>query len=137
MSLCQCRIGFFTLRDCEHAATATCSKCSRGVCGQHRDRSVPGTTLCLECAAIEEQAGRLPPVAAKTGGSFGGRSFYRRRDDFYRVQGHRPVYWGTLFDPFYDRYDVCAFHTHVHFHDHHSLVDDDSDQDVAASLMDS
>jgi hypothetical protein len=136
MSQCQCRIGFFTLRDCAHAATATCGKCGRGVCGQHLDHNVHGATICLECAAIEEQAGRLPPAPPKTGGSFGGRAFFRRRDDFYRVQGHRPVYWGYAQDPFYDRYDYCSFHVHYH-HDHAGVVDASDDNDIAASLMDS
>jgi hypothetical protein len=74
----------------------------------------------------------------RSGGSFGGRAFYRRRDEFYRSHAHRPVYWGTSIDPYYDRYDVCVFH--YHHHDHVFVgdgvgdgVDDGSDQDMAAS----
>ena len=136
MSNCQCRRGFFTLRDCEQPATATCSKCGRAVCSHHFDRSPPGGGLCVECAGIEEQEGRLPPLQVRSGGSFGGRAFYRRRDEFYRSHAHRPVYWGTSVDPYYDRYDICVFHYHDQYRDH-GLVDDGSDRDVAASLMDS
>ena len=136
MTKCQCREGFFTLRDCEQAATANCSKCGRAVCSRHFDRTPPGGGLCVECAGIEEQEGRLPPAKATTGGSFGGRSFYRRRDEFYRSHAHRPVYWGVVVDPYSDRYDVWSFHYH-HHHDHVIVTDDGSDRDVAASLMDS
>jgi hypothetical protein len=134
MSNCQCRIGFFTLRDCDRPAVAQCHLCQRGICSQHLDAGAAGGPLCLECAALEEQAGRLPAAAATSGGSFGGRNFFRQRDTLYRQQGYRPVYWGTTTDVYYDRYDYQSFHHHHHV----DRVDDgDDDAGVSASLMDS
>jgi hypothetical protein len=90
--------------------------------------------MCLECAALEEQAGRIPVAAATSGGSFGGRSFYRQRDTLYRQQHFRPVYWGTTTDVFYDRYDYHSFHHHHHV-DQLDVADDAAG--ASASLADS
>ena len=54
LDTCACKRGFFTLRDCENAATATCDICSRRVCAKHLAPRV-GATVCVECAAKQEE----------------------------------------------------------------------------------
>jgi hypothetical protein len=54
MSRCQCRAGFFALRDCDAAAVAECAVCRRLLCALH---IAPGSepTSCRDCWASQQQ----------------------------------------------------------------------------------
>jgi hypothetical protein len=120
---CACKRGFFTLRDCDNAATTTCSLCSRRVCDEHLAPRID-TKVCVECAARQEEAGTAGPYAAAgaAGTQPGGPtasgqpglgppleqldptdSAVRWRTRYYRDRGYSPVWWGT-YDPYWDNW---------------------------------
>lgn len=90
MNRCACKRGFYTLRDCENAASASCNRCMRGVCAEHLS---PSGGMCVECAAREQQAFDMEsfPTGAVVG----------RRARWYQSRGYEPMWWGTR-DPYYD-----------------------------------
>lgn len=114
---CACKRGFFTLRDCGQAATATCAICSRRVCQEHLAPE-QGQPVCVECAARQEEqagaAGTGAPagaagIAAAPGPALGpplerltptaSAVFWRTR--YYRRRNYGPMWWGTR-DPYWN-----------------------------------
>ena len=63
---CACKRGFFTLRDCGHSASTSCTSCTRRVCDEH----LAEAGLCVECVAKRdeersfERVDREPSLAA-------------------------------------------------------------------------
>jgi len=54
MNRCQCKAGFFALRDCEWNALTQCAVCRRMICAQHTAKdSQPAQ--CLDCSARSAQ----------------------------------------------------------------------------------
>ncbi|WP_026912445.1 hypothetical protein [Patulibacter minatonensis] len=108
---CACKRGFFTLRDCERAATRTCDVCRRRICDEHRAPRVQAT-VCVECSARQAEddaveplvrtdgrpgvgpvnAGEGPQVVAPEDAT-ASTARYRRR--YYDRHGYEPMWWGT------------------------------------------
>ena len=109
---CACKRGFFTLRDCENAATATCDVCRRRVCDDHRAPRVQAV-VCVECAAKQAEDEAVPPLPGSSAASPSASSRrdadgpelvgaddaalstvrYRRR--YYDRHGYEPMWWGS------------------------------------------
>jgi hypothetical protein len=134
---CACKRGFFTLRDCENAATTTCSLCSRRVCDEHLAPRID-TKVCVECAARQEEGGTpgaYGAVAGAAGPQPGGpgaaahqpglgpplerldptEGAVRWRTRYYRNYGYEPMWWGT-YDPYWNDWGYRSY-------------DDDDDDD--------
>jgi hypothetical protein len=132
MKGCECKGGFFALRDCDQPVANTCTRCSRGVCSRHLSPA-SGFTECLDCWARErdeEQAeqqpnddGSMPPPrkSVDEGTSLDEDWAYGYRHRYYRG-GYRPLYVGTAAGVYYSTYDTRSF-------DRHSTSDGDSGYD--------
>jgi len=116
MSGCECKTGFFALRDCQEPALQRCKSCHRQMCRRHGspDRS---KGRCLDCAARAEPASppasRLPgsrhvPKADTENTALDDHWVYNYRHRFYS-SGYLPIYAGTHHSSYYDRYDARAF----------------------------
>ncbi len=108
MERCQAKIGFFSLRDCPEAAVRKCVDCNRSMCPAHLSQQ-SGHTRCLDCegkAAEAKGATGTPPMDRPlTDPGWA----YRYRHRFYGAAGFAPIYFGTMYDPYYDDYDLRAF----------------------------
>lgn len=105
---CACKRGFFTLRDCENAASGTCDVCRRRVCDAHRAPRVQAV-VCVECAARQAEDEAVPPLPGSAGGPAPGAtagpeivgaadaaaSTARFRRRYYDRHGYQPMWWGT------------------------------------------
>lgn len=133
MSGCECKSGFFTLRDCDGAPAGACSACGRTACTRHLSPA-SGFTQCLDCHARasqrqgEEAQAKAPQSFAEYQRSLaqppGGRPgrvagagedaalddewTYGARHRFYS-SGYHPVYTGSHYDRYYDSYDTRSF----------------------------
>jgi hypothetical protein len=89
MTQCQCKAGFFSLRDCENMAIGQCVECARWICGVHSASEVVIQT-CRDCKARRDQAN------GTTGDSGtyddGWAHSYRER---YYGAGYTPIYSGS------------------------------------------
>ena len=83
LDLCACKRGFFTLRDCANAATASCTVCTRRICPDH----MTAAGVCVECAAKRDEDAALTDEATSYA--------VLARHRWYRSGGYSPVYWGT------------------------------------------
>jgi hypothetical protein len=110
---CACKRGFFTLRDCENPAAATCDICSRRVCSKHLAPRV-GATVCVECAAKQEEEGVVTPAGGKPSGKQPADQPMETEEDvtyqaaryrsrYYRSYGYEPMWWGS-YDPYWSGY---------------------------------
>ena len=108
MERCQAKTGFFSLRDCGEAAAKHCATCKRAMCSKHLS-SGSGYTRCLDCDARTAEAkgakGTLPADRPLTDPGFA----YRYRTRYYGSSGYAPIYFGTLYDSYYDDYDMRSF----------------------------
>lgn len=111
MSGCECKSGFFSLRDCDGAPAASCAACGRAVCTRHLSPA-SGFTECLDCHARAAQQPEGEPGA--TGAAPGADAplddewTYGARHRFYS-SGYRPVYAGSHYGTYYDSYDTRSF----------------------------
>ena len=64
MTGCECKSGFFTLRDCDGAPAGSCSECGRTACTRHLSPA-SGFTQCLDCHARAGQAAGAKPAAGE------------------------------------------------------------------------
>ena len=96
MSGCECKSGFFALRDCTQPVAARCPICRRAMCRQHAADAQ--LSVCLDCAAGKRQKARTAN-SPRAGGSRDSRRdehtddrewLYERR---YEAHGDR-VYRG-------------------------------------------
>ena len=111
MTGCECKSGFFSLRDCDGAPAGSCSACGRTVCTRHLSPA-SGFTQCLDCHARaaqqpEGQAGAQGAVAAGDA-PLDDEWTYGARHRFYS-SGYRPIYAGSHRDRYYDSYDTRSF----------------------------
>jgi hypothetical protein len=102
---CSCKRGFFTLRDCDNAVSATCARCMRGVCAEHL---APAGGMCVECAAREQESADLE--AFPTGAAV------RRRTSWYQSRGYAPMWWASP-DPYWDTWDYRWYDDDLDQHD--------------------
>ena len=103
MNDCQCKSGFFALRDCGQPAVAQCEACSRAMC--HAHAAVESRfTQCRDCWAKANQSAD-PAQRAGTYDDAWAQS-YRSR---YYAAGYAPIYTGTHYHRYYDQYDTRSF----------------------------
>jgi hypothetical protein len=134
MTGCECKSGFFSLRDCDGAPAGSCSACSRTVCTRHLSPA-SGFTQCLDCHAraaqqpVEEQGHTKEPasfaeyqqsLAQQPGGrpargagagedaALDDEWTYGARHRFYS-SGYHPLYTGSHYNRYYDSYDTRSF----------------------------
>lgn len=102
---CAGKRGFFTLRDCDRPATATCDLCGRRMCHEHLAPRVDAR-VCVECAArqaeeaatvdlrvVEPNRGRGPDAVLDPTHARARTARYRRR--YYDDHGYEPVWWAS------------------------------------------
>jgi len=115
---CECKGGFFALRDCDQPVANTCATCNRGVCTRHLSPA-SGFTECLDCWARghDEQAqqkpaddGSIPPAEKSVGedATLDEDWAYGYRHRYYR-SGYRPIYAGAFAGAYYSSYDTRSF----------------------------
>jgi len=107
MTGCQCKSGFFTLRDCEEPPVKSCDGCGRMMCTRHTSPA-SGFTQCLDCFAKGRQEGSEQDdelTAQESDVALDDEWTYGTRAAFYSG-GYRPIYAGR--DTF-DDYDVRSF----------------------------
>lgn len=111
MTGCDCKSGFFSLRDCDGAPAGACSECGRAACTRHLSPA-SGFTRCLDC---EARAAQLPPEgkaatpgAAGEDGALDDQWTYGARHRFYS-SGYHPLYTGSHYNRYYDSYDTRSF----------------------------
>lgn len=134
MTGCECKSGFFSLRDCDGAPAGSCSACGRTVCSRHLSPA-SGFSQCLDCHARSAQQPTEEPTRTKEPASFDeyqrslakqpgeGRArpkgatddpalddewTYGARHRFY-ASGYAPLYAGSHYNRYYDSYDTRSF----------------------------
>ena len=100
MSGCQCKTGFFALRDCGEIVVGQCTECRRAMCARH---SAPdsGLTMCLDCQARSRQ--NLPDRD-----TYDDQWAHEYRHRYYTL-GYTPIYTGHRSSTYYDQYDTRSF----------------------------
>ena len=143
MSGCECKTGFFALRDCPDPVFQRCTSCRRAMCRRH---SAPNTAsvMCLDCVARNEQddddysnnqrnthrrGGDSDADHHSDNAALDDRWVYAYRHRFYS-SGYVPIYAGTHHSTYYDRYDTRSF-------DNLEVERDDFDDDTGAGFGDS
>mgnify|MGYP001074515885 CR=1 FL=1 len=110
MTGCECKSGFFSLRDCDGAPAGACSECGRTACTRHLSPA-SGFSQCLDCHA---RAAQQPGEGeARAQGATGEEALddewtYGARHRFYS-SGYHPLYTGSHYDRYYDSYDTRSF----------------------------
>jgi hypothetical protein len=109
VSGCQCKRGFFALRDCGEPAASTCGTCHRRVCAPHLSPA-SGFTQCLDCAGRAEPSSESQSQSQSQAqeSTFDDDWVYGYRDRYYRG-GYGPVYTGRDYHHYYDSYDTRSF----------------------------
>ena len=134
MSGCECRSGFFALRDCDNPVVGRCTGCRRAICRRHADADGNGAR-CLDCAARARQddtsraARSRTPATDDDDGSVDDGWVYQYRHRFY-AGGYAPIYAGSHHGTYYDRYDARSF-------EHLEVERDDFADDAGAGFGDS
>ncbi len=129
MNDCECKSGFYSLRDCGQPATAQCQVCNRAMCREH---AAPQSLYaqCRDCWARQQQQG--PDADAR--GRFRDQDYddwaYHYRNRHY-AEGYAPIYVGTHYHSYYDYYDSRSFH------DRNDNADLHGQDDVRAGFGDS
>ena len=107
MKGCECRSGFFALRDCDQVVARTCSRCNRGVCSHHLSPA-SDFTVCLDCWARDYDKNAPEQVFGNRKAAFDEDWTYAYRQTYYR-SGYRPIYTGTAASSYYNTYDMRSF----------------------------
>lgn len=107
MTGCECKSGFFSLRDCEEPPSTSCAECGRMVCARHLSPA-SGFTRCLDCQARAAQAeqGQAPPPPGDP--ALDDEWTYGARHRYYS-SGYHPLYTGSRYHHYYDTYDTRSF----------------------------
>lgn len=134
MTGCECKSGFFSLRDCDGAPAGSCSACGRTVCSRHLSPA-SGFSQCLDCHARSSQQpveelgrpekietyddyqrslakkpgdGQSRPRGAGEDPALDDEWTYGVRHRFY-ASGYAPIYAGSHYNRYYDSYDTRSF----------------------------
>ena len=111
MSGCECKSGFFSLRDCDGAPAGACSECGRAACTRPLSPA-SGFTQCLDCHARAAQQPQEEEGAAAKGApadpALDDEWTYGARHRFY-TSGYSPVYAGSHRSHYSDSYDTRSF----------------------------
>ena len=106
MSGCECKSGFFSLRDCDGAPAGACSECGRTACARHLSPA-SGFTHCLDChARAQQQPQEGQPATGEE--PLDDEWTYGARHRYY-TSGYSPVYTGSHHSRYYDSYDTRSF----------------------------
>jgi hypothetical protein len=105
MTSCQCKAGFFALRDCENMALGQCAVCARFICALHTAPDSVMTT-CRDCRA--RQAQEEPGATGEGETRYDDRWAYSYRDRYYG-SGYTPPYAGSHSRRHYDNQDAQSF----------------------------
>jgi hypothetical protein len=105
MNDCQCKSGFFSLRDCGQPAVGMCSECKRAMCQQHGS-ATSTYTQCRDCWARNDQDTDGAQYDGNKAYNDNWAYSYRHR---YYGNGYSPVYTGSHYNHYYDRYDARSF----------------------------
>jgi len=115
---CQCKSGFFSLRDCGAPAVAQCSVCNRAMCHTHAAVETQ-FTQCRDCVARATQTDTQRSNRTRNDVYDDDWAYnYRHR---YYSSGYAPVYTGTHYHRYYDSYDTRSLQARS------GDYDDDSD----------
>ena len=106
MSGCECKSGFFSLRDCDGAPAGACSECGRTACTRHLSPA-SGFSQCLDCHARAEQQPQEGQAA--TGDETLDDEWTYGARHRYWSSGYGPVYTGSHHSHYYDSYDARSF----------------------------
>ena len=139
MSGCECKMGFFALRDCPEPVFNRCRSCRRAMCRRHSAPDDP-QGQCLDCAARNDQGTDDHNAKSRRNSSYSDardtddtrlddRWVYAYRHRFYS-SGYLPIYAGVHHSTYYDRYDTRSF-------DNLQVERDDFDDDGGAGFGDS
>ena len=109
MTGCECKSGFFTLRDCEEPPVKSCDGCGRMMCTRHTSPA-SGFMQCLDCFAKGRQEEQHEDdeeslTASDTDVALDDEWTYGTRAAFY-AGGYRPLYGGRSR---FDDYDARSF----------------------------
>ena len=116
MNDCQCKSGFFALRDCGQPAVAQCEACSRAMC--HAHAAVESRfTQCRDCWAKANQsadpAQRAGTYAAAWSQSYPSLYYAAAWAQsylfFFNDTATTEIYTGTHYHHYYDQYDTRSF----------------------------
>ena len=129
MSGCECKSGFFSLRDCDGAPAGACSECGRTACTRHLSPA-SGFSQCLDChaRAVQAEQGQAPPPPGDP--ALDDEWTYGARHRQY-LAGYHPVYTGSHYHHYYDSYDTRSFD------DSDAGETDDGDRGAGAGFGDS
>ena len=97
---CQCKSGFFSLRDCGQPALGQCTTCSRAMCRAHAAVETQ-LTQCRDCYARGVQNTQPQNRDGVYDDTWAGN--YRHQ---YYGSGYAPIYTGTHYHRYYDTYDA-------------------------------
>ena len=120
MSTCQCKSGFFSLRDCGEPSLGQCSTCQRAMCYEH-SAVASKFSQCRDCwARTEQQTATTNPRANNANNTCDDDWAYSYRHQYYG-NGYSPIYLGSHHSTYYDQYDTRSFNQRE------SEIDDGSD----------
>jgi hypothetical protein len=102
---CECKSGFFALRDCGQPALGQCQSCSRAMCHAHASAE-SRFAECRDCWARRNQATDPDMTDRNRRYDDDWATSYRSR---YYAAGYAPIYAGSHYHHYYDRYDTRAF----------------------------
>ena len=105
MMPCECKSGFFSLRDCGEPALGQCSACSRTMCREHAAIESQ-LSQCRDCWARQAQANATKDSNRREVYDDDWAYSYRHR---YYAAGYAPVYTGHHYHHYYDDYDTRSF----------------------------
>ena len=137
MEHCRAKRGFFSLRDCGEMAVKQCALCGRPVCSMHLSPQ-SGFTNCLDCEGRQSERQALQPTQQQQQASPDqpltdpGWS-YRYRNGYYSRSGYAPIYTGSHYDSYYDRYDTRSFDSSMASRGPSSSIDSDRSTGVGDS----
>lgn len=142
MAGCECKTGFFALRDCQEPVFNRCKACRRAMCRRH-GAVADANGRCLDCAArdddfdpdagINQRDSRNSRDSSRNASdddtALDDRWVYAYRHQYYS-RGYVPIYAGTHHSSYYDRYDARSF-------ENIEVERDDFDDDAGAGFGDS
>jgi len=133
MSGCQCKSGFFALRDCQGPVVTQCPTCRRAICARHSTVAA-GSTQCLDCWAKGQKQPPRDPGAVGADPELDQQWTYGYRHRYYSSGGYMPIYTGHRHGTYYDSYDTRSFAPGVAVG---AAVGDDLEHDDRAGFGDS
>lgn len=105
---CQCKVGFFSLRDCRKTGLTQCTVCKRMICSEHCAEAAQQCRDCWARQAQESTDSPHLPTRSDERGQYDDDWAYSYRQRYYD-SGYSPIYWGTSHRSHYDSHDARSF----------------------------